>query len=433
MYRILLTSLMIIALSFNLYPQAGYYFPPTTSDSWQTTDPELLGWNTDEIDSLYNFLDEKNSKAFIVLHKGKIVLEKYFGTFTKDSLWYWASAGKTITAFLIGKAQEEGYLSISDTTSKYLGEGWTDAAPDKEEKITIWNQLTMTTGFETMDVDWDCTDPECLIYRTDAGERWFYHNAPYTLLKEVLEEATGKNINQLTREYLYETMGMGGAWIPAGWNNVYFSTPRDMAKFGLMILANATWAVKDILNSKTYLEDMTSPSQELNPAYGYLFWLNGSENYIQPGLGVSFEGSIIPDGPEDLFAGMGKNDQRMYIVPSMDLVVIRMGNAADDSFLAVSGFDNDLWTQMNKIFSEPVSSFRTKSAGSFIYPNPAGNYISIDSNLPPGNITIFDLTGKKILEEHNIRKLNISSIPPGYYYLQITTPENIHTAAFVKQ
>jgi CubicO group peptidase (beta-lactamase class C family) len=52
---------------------------------------------------------------------GKLFLEKYFGSFTKDSIWYWASAGKTITSFLVGKAQEENFLSIDDPSSKFQG------------------------------------------------------------------------------------------------------------------------------------------------------------------------------------------------------------------------------------------------------------------------------------------------------------------------
>jgi len=98
------------------------YFPPVNNNAyWDTVSPASLGWCTNKIDTLYNYLQQENSRAFIVLKDGKIVLEKYFGSFTKDSLWYWASAGKTLTSFLIGKAQEDGLLSINDTTSKYLG------------------------------------------------------------------------------------------------------------------------------------------------------------------------------------------------------------------------------------------------------------------------------------------------------------------------
>ncbi|HEX2535137.1 MAG TPA: serine hydrolase domain-containing protein, partial [Chitinophagaceae bacterium] len=71
------------------------------------------------------FLQLKKTKAFIILKNGRMVKERYFGTFTADSLWFWASAGKTLTAFVVGVAQQEGKLDIDDKTSKYLGTGWT--------------------------------------------------------------------------------------------------------------------------------------------------------------------------------------------------------------------------------------------------------------------------------------------------------------------
>jgi len=64
------------------------YFPPLIGNNWDTLSPASLGWCTDRVDSLYDFLEQQNSKAFVVLKDGKIVLEKYFGSFTQDSLWY---------------------------------------------------------------------------------------------------------------------------------------------------------------------------------------------------------------------------------------------------------------------------------------------------------------------------------------------------------
>ena len=113
------------------------YFPPATGSTWDTISPKTLGYCQTNIDRLYEFLEANNTRAFILLKNGKIVLEKYFGTHTQLTPWQWASAGKTITAFMVGMAQQEGYLSIDDTTSTYLGKGWTDCTPKQEEKITI--------------------------------------------------------------------------------------------------------------------------------------------------------------------------------------------------------------------------------------------------------------------------------------------------------
>jgi hypothetical protein len=82
------------------------YFPPTTGNTWDTIAPQTLGYCQPKIDSLYHFLEQNNSKAFILLKDGKIVLEKYFGTHTATTPWQWASAGKTITSFMTGIAQQ---------------------------------------------------------------------------------------------------------------------------------------------------------------------------------------------------------------------------------------------------------------------------------------------------------------------------------------
>ena len=123
-------------------PQDSLYFPPVNSNEWQTTSPASLGWNETALNDLYTYLQQKNTKAFIILKNGKIVTEQYFGSFTADSLWYWASAGKTMTAMLVGIAQQEGLLNIGDKSSKYLGTGWTSLPQNKEGLITIRNQLT---------------------------------------------------------------------------------------------------------------------------------------------------------------------------------------------------------------------------------------------------------------------------------------------------
>ncbi|NBU04032.1 MAG: hypothetical protein EBT60_06995 [Bacteroidetes bacterium] len=90
--RSLLTTLFILSAVVTKQAKAQTtYFPPNTG-TWETITPQSLGWCDANIDSLYNYLNQKNTKAFIILKDGKIVLEKYFGNFTQDSIWYWASA-----------------------------------------------------------------------------------------------------------------------------------------------------------------------------------------------------------------------------------------------------------------------------------------------------------------------------------------------------
>ncbi|MFO0361082.1 MAG: serine hydrolase domain-containing protein, partial [Flavobacteriales bacterium] len=256
------------------------YFPPTTGSTWEITDPAELGYCQNKIDSLYDFLELQNSRAFILLKDGKIVLEEYFNGHNSSSLWQWASAGKTITAFMTGIAQQEGYLSIDEPTSNYLGEGWTTCTPEQEAAITIWHQLTMTSGLDDGVADPYCTNPECLTYLAEPGTRWAYHNGPYTLLDQVIENATGTTLNEYTNDKLKIPTGMTGGFFPVEFNNVFFSNARSMARFGLLILNQGTWDNTPIMTDEEYFNAMITPSQDINDSYGYLWWLNGQSSYM---------------------------------------------------------------------------------------------------------------------------------------------------------
>ena len=325
------------------------YFPTIGSSTWQMMSPDSLGWNSALINDLYGYLDSKNTKAFIVLKDGKMVMEKYFGTFTADSFWYWASAGKTATAMLTGIAQHDGFLRIEQKTSDYLGRGWTSLPLIKENLISIRHQLTMTTGLDDAVPDDDCTTSSCLQYKADAGTRWAYHNAPYTLLDSVLQRATGLSLNLYFKQKIRDKTGMNGLWIRNGYNNVYYSNARSMARFGLLMLNKGIWDNTVVLPDSAYFLAQTNTSQNINLSYGYLTWLNGKASHMLPTLQTLFSGSMIPNAPADLYAALGKNDQKIYVVPSMRVVVIRMGNAAGNIQLALSSFDNELWGKLKLI------------------------------------------------------------------------------------
>lgn len=326
------------------------YFPPTNSSEWSTSSMTELGWNTNAEQSLRDFLEEKETKAFIILKNGKIAMEWYFDDHTQNTSWYWASAGKTLTAFTVGLAQEEGLLDINDKTSDYLGSGWTSLATEKEDLITIWHQLTMTSGMNGL--FFDCVTPDCLQYVADAGTRWVYHNGPYTLLQSVVANASQAEWSDYFNEKLRDKIGMGGFWLSTNnLNNVYFSTARSMARFGLLNLNNGVWNEEIILGNQNYLSDMKNTSQNHNSSYGYLWWLNGKQNYMGPGSQIVFDGALIPNAPEDTYAGLGKNDQKLYIVPSEGLVIVRMGEDAGENLLGPSSFDNALWEKISAVIN----------------------------------------------------------------------------------
>ncbi|NEN24765.1 serine hydrolase [Cryomorpha ignava] len=336
-------------------PVEQMYFPPVAGNEWDTMSFATAGWDTTALTALYDFLETNETRAFIVLQNGKIVTEKYWGNniignaaFTADSKWYWASAGKTLTAMITGIAQQEGLLDINDKTSTYLGNGWTNMPQEKEDLILIKNQLTMTSGLDYFFGSIDCTDSECLQYKTDAGTEWYYYNAPYTLLESVVGNASGLSYNAYCDQSIENKVGMSGSWISQEYNNVYWSTARDAARFGLLLLNKGVWDTDSVLNDIAYFTAMTNSSQDLNPSYGYLTWLNGKESIILPSLPLSFNTSLSPNAPEDLFAALGKNGQFVNVIPSKNMVVIRMGTVPDNGAVPLI-FHDEMWEKINAV------------------------------------------------------------------------------------
>lgn len=398
------------------------YFPPLTGSNWDTVSPATLGWCQPAIDTLLSFLQQKNTKAFIVLKDGKIAIEQYYGTFTADSFWYWASAGKTLTSFLTGIANEEGLLSLTDSTSKYLGNGWTSCSGADEALITIKNQLTMTTGLNDSNSTNDCTVDSCLFCIAAPLTRWAYHNAPYTLLHPVIENASGNTINNFTQSRVLAKTGMSGFWYTIDFDDVFFSKARSMARFGLLSLNRGIWNNDTLLHDTAFINAMTNTSQNLNLSYGYLWWLNGKSSFMLPGSQFVFNGSLIPAAPADLFAALGKNDQKIHVVPSMNLVVVRMGDAADTSLAAPTSFDNDLWLKLNDVFcnqtgvNDPI--YLTSENP---YPNPIVDWLNLEKFVRYNfnSIKVFNQLGQVVYESPFSGQINLARLKNGLYFLNL--------------
>lgn len=328
--------------------EEAMYFPPNDgSNTWETKSVSALGWNQAAVQPLVDYLTLKNTKSFIILVNGRIVMEYYLNGHAATTPWYWASAGKTLTAMTTGIAQQEGLLNINNKVSDYLGTGWTSAPLAKENLITCKNLLAMNSGLdETMG---DNVSPANLHYVADAGTRWAYHNV-YVKLQDVVAAASGQAWATYFNTKLRDRIGMtGGAWIENNDLSVYWSTTRSMARFGLLALNKGKWNTTQVV-PEAYFNEATSSSQNLNPAYGYLWWLNGKTSYLLPQIQLSFNGSIVPNGPADMYCALGKNDQKIYVIPSKKMVVIRMGEAADNVNMALSDFDNTLWAKINALF-----------------------------------------------------------------------------------
>ena len=327
------------------------YFPPNDgSNTWENKSITSLGWNQSQVQPLLDYLESKNTKSFIILVNGRIVLENYFNGHSATTPWYWASAGKTLTSTVTGIAQDENLININNKVSTYLGTGWTSAPLVKENLITCKNLLAMNSGLD--DSLGDDVSPANLQYVADAGNRWAYHNV-YVKLQDVIAQASGQTWTNYFNTKLRDKLGMtGGAWVNSGDGlSVYWSTTRNMARFGLMSLNRGKWNGTTIV-SESFFNQASTTSQNINEAYGYLWWLNGKSTYHLPTTQFEFNGTLIPNAPSDMFAALGKNDQKIYVIPSKKMVVIRMGEVANPTnpTFGLSGFDNELWQKINALY-----------------------------------------------------------------------------------
>ena len=315
------------------------YFPPDDG-AWEHIDPAAAGWDAAQLDKALEIAGARNSSGVVVLHQGRILAERYWdlpdpplryrnyvtghdaaGQAIEDV----ASAQKSVVAVITGMAQERGYLAIDDPVAKYLGTGWSQTAAANENQITIRHLLSMTSGLA-----------DDLTLQAAPGTAWRYNTPAYHLLMRAIIAATGLERDVLTSSWITDKLGMqDSAWTPRPWAStdigVGFSTnARDLARFGLMIQAGGKWRDEVVIGDTAYLQAMLSPSQALNPAYGFLWWVNGQEFALGAGARATrSDGALIPDAPADMIAMQGAEDRKLYLVPSLNLIVTRLGYSSE--------------------------------------------------------------------------------------------------------
>jgi CubicO group peptidase (beta-lactamase class C family) len=249
-----------------------------------------------------------------------------------------ASQQKSFVSMLVGAAVDRGLLDVAAPVSHYIGAGWSKAAPAQEAAIRIADVLTMSSGLT-----------EGFAYAAPPGSVFLYNTPVYAITKQVLAAAAKQPLETITRDWLTAPAGMGDtSWRkrPAAFADVgnptgLVTSPRDTARLGQIVLDGGKAADGRRIVSPAQMQAMFARSAT-NPAYGRLWWLNGSGFTIRPPAN-RLEGPLIPAAPADLVAALGALDRKLYVAPSRKLVVVRMGPAAPDR-----GFDQQLWLRLMK-------------------------------------------------------------------------------------
>jgi len=415
---------VVIFLCFTTVGRAQTYFPPSSGLQWDTVSPSSLGWCQDSIEALYNYLETEQSDAFVVLKDGKIVLEKYFGTYNIFSAQAWNSASKSLRSMLVGIAQEESLIDIQNKTSDYLGVGWSNLPQNKEDLITVWNQLTMTSGLD--EAEFFCITPSCLNYVADAGTRWAYHNGPYLLLEDVIGSQSGVTFNVFTDTRIEQPIGMSGFWFTFLGNTTYVASARDMARFGWLVMNDGIWDGTTVLGDLNYINAMRTPSQALNPSYGYLWWLNGQSSYVNTAPTVSVPGMISPNAPTDVYTAAGLNGQFISISPSTGLIMIRQGSGTGN--YTEFSLHDEIWKRLlNADCTATLQEVQTSEVR--VFPNPSHGSFQVEFSEVQEfvHLELRNTDGKLLHETVQSAAQSIdfkNELSAGVYFLTIETESN---------
>lgn len=312
---------------------------------WDTVDPAAAGFDKAALDEMGKAAEANGSNCLLVTRHGKLVTESYWNGKDANSAQEVFSATKSYTSSLVGIAQGEGKLALSDSASKYITE-WKGTPA---EAVTVKNLISNDSGRH-----WD--------YQTDyfamaagaadknkftiamaqdnaPGEVWVYNNSAIQTLDAVLRKATGQDTAAYAQEKLLDPIGMTHSKMtkdPAG-NTLTFmglqSTCRDMARYGYLALNKGEWDGRQVL-PKGWIDEATQPSQKLNSAYGYMWWLNTKGP--RPGSADPTTGQTVPaspdaqgvkGAPENVFWALGLGNQMIAIYPDTGVVAVRLGPA----------------------------------------------------------------------------------------------------------
>ncbi len=317
------------------------------------SEPRPAGVNFDAVEVAFHSAmaqTEQNTRALLVVYNGKIIGERYATGWTKDTPQISWSQGKSITAALIGVLVQQGHLKINDLAP--VGE-W-QAESDPRRQIRIRDLLRMSSGLDFANLG--LRGPESFIRENEhmriyfdalnvfehavnqpaeipPNTKWRYRNSdPLTLGRIVREivEANGDEYLTFPQRALFDRIGARNFVLETdAWGNFIltgydYGSARDWARFGLLHLWDGLWQEDRVLPEK-WVDFISTPAPaDTSLGYGGLFWLN--------------RGGRLDRVPKDAFWAAGFMGQITMVIPSRDLVIVRLGPSPGDFYAYLNEF-----------------------------------------------------------------------------------------------
>jgi CubicO group peptidase (beta-lactamase class C family) len=310
---------------------------------WATADAASLGFDQAKLDAIAADAQAGGSNCLLVARKGKVVGEWYWNGTDGAASQEVFSATKSYASTLVGMAQEDGKLAITDKASDYITE-W-QGTPS--EPVTIENLLANDSGRQlSPQIDYTqlpfSPDMDALAIgltqEHDPATTWGYNNAAIQTLDAILSRALGTDVASYAQDRLLDPIGMTHSRMTtdrSGNTKLFMglqSTCPDMARFGYLFLRDGDWDGTQIVPADWVEAATGQPSQDLNSSYGFLWWLNQPGTVLGAGQatgqggasGASEDRQMVRGAPDDMYFALGLGGQIIVIDPGSETVVVRL-------------------------------------------------------------------------------------------------------------
>jgi len=336
--RIAILVALVVIVSIGIYacspqkpangsiPEPTYW--PTTG--WQSSTPEAQGFDSAKLAEGLAAIpqNEIGIHSLQIVRGGYLIIDAYVYPYDGSIYHDFASVTKSVMTTLIGIAADQGKIDLDKPVLSYFPNRTIANRDDRKEHITVRHLLSMSSGLE-----WDPVDDEVFLRQLRASPDWVqfaldlpvvsepgsefvYNSAGSHLLSAILTQTTGMSALEFAKANLFEPLGITNVhWRidPQGYNMGWGDLsmfPLDAAKLGFLFLHQGKWQDRQII-SREWVAKATSFQISTEGShyeeYGYGWWVSPQEEEIT------------------FFRADGRNGQRIWVIPSMDLVIVTTG------------------------------------------------------------------------------------------------------------
>ncbi len=399
-----------------------------------------------------NYSDETGGSSTLILQNGSIAFEAYHNGADSSTATHIASATKGFWAMIAAHALEANiFESYDELVANTLTEWQNPALHPGKSQITIRHLLQLSSGL-SQNVEQiqglEPSAPDLYQYVVDSlnlvflpGTNFQYGPSNYYAFGVLLErklENLGIDLNplQYLDSVIFQPIGLeydnwqhdasGNPHIPNG----CFVTPRNLIRFGQLLLQKGRWDGVQLVDS-VLVEDLFVADGP-NPGHAKFLWANNQGGYgvfpFQSAPAGAEGGFMYHDGYTEIIGALGAGKNRMYLIPSLNAVALRQTQLSGDNFS-----DHEFLSLL--LADLPLSStVEHPFRGIHVFPNPTLSTISFSTDHLPASykVEVFHINGTSALRGQNQGMLDSSSLSSGTYILRIQTDDRVYHSKFVK-